>query len=179
MPWAMARMHEAGVVDRVISGVHIGASCARHPLVEAAAWTLRSPDAVVGLLTAASARPLTDAFARGTWLPVPTGGTVPRSRTAALEVVQVAPRFIDPAGGVELGISTVEVLGVGLRLTDPDRTACDLWKSPRRVAAEHALTALRRPVESADFVLPRSDRLGRHLGLWGRIEPVVQGMMAR
>jgi hypothetical protein len=179
MPWAMARMHEAGVVDRVISGVYLGASCARHPLVEAAAWTLRYPDAVVGLLTAASAHQLTDAFARGTWLLVPKGGTVPRSRTAALEVVQVAPRFIDPAGGVELGISTLEVHGVGLRLTDPDRTVLDLWKYPRRVAAEHALTALRRRVLSADFVLPRFARLGRHLGVWGRIEPVVQGMMAR
>lgn len=78
----------------------------------------------------------------------------------------MAPRCIDPAGGVGRGISTLEVHGVGLRPTDPDRTALDLGK-------------LRRRVQSADLVLPRFARLGRHLGVWGRVEPVGQGMMAR
>lgn len=176
-PWAMTRMVEAGVVERVVAGVYVGATCDGHPLIEAAAWTLRYPAAVACLLTAATYHQLADAFARGTRLFVPKGSTVPRSRTAPLEIVQVAPRFIDPEQDEENGITRLLVHGVDLRLTDPDRTVLDLWKYPRRVASEHALTALRRRFQSPDFELSRFARLGRHLGMWRRIEPVLQGMM--
>ncbi len=178
-PWAMTRMLEANVLDRVVSGIYIGAHCERHPLIEAAAWTLRYPSAVACLLTAATYHHLTDAFARGTWLFVAKGSTVPRSRTAPLEVVQVAQQLIEPEHDEENGITRMVVHGVDLRLTNPDRTVLDLWKYPRRVASEHALTALSRRVLSADFELPRFARLGRQLGIWRRIEPVLQGMMIR
>lgn len=178
-PWAMTRMLEAGVVDRVVAGVYVGATRDRHPLIEAAAWTLRYPSAVAGLLTAATYHHLTNAFTRGTWMFVPRGSTVPRSRTAPIVIVQVAPRFIDPEQDDENGITRLVVHGVDLRLTNPDRTVLDLWKYPRRVASEHALTALRRHARSPDFDLPRFARLGRHLGVWRRIEPVLQGMMVR
>ncbi len=178
-PWAMTRLVEAGVLDRVIAGVYVGAHHDRQPLIEAAAWTLRYPAAVACLLTAATYHQLTDAFARGTWLFVPKGSTVPRSRTAPLEIIQVAPRFIDPEQDKANGVVRLPVHGVDLRLTDPDRTVLDLWKYPKRVASEHALTALRRRVQSPDFELPRFARLGRRLGTWRRIEPVVQGMMVR
>ena len=177
--WAMARMAESGAIERVVSGVYVGASCARHPLIEAAAWTLRYPSAVTCLLTAATYHQLTDAFSRGTWVFVPKGSTVPRSRTAAVEVVQTAPRFIDPAHDSDNGIARIVVHGVDLRLTDPDRTVVDLWKYPRRISAEHALTALRNRVQRQDFELPRFARLGRRLGAWHRLEPVVQGLMLR
>jgi hypothetical protein len=178
-PWAMTRMVEAGVIERVVAGVYVAATCDRHPLIEAAAWTLRHPSAVVCLLTTANQYQLTDAFTRGTWLFAPKGSTVPRSRTAPLEVVQVAPRLIDPEQDEENGITRLLVHGVDLRLTNADRTVLDLWKYPRRVPSEHALTALRRRVKSPDFELPRFARLGRHLGMWRRIEPVLQGMMIR
>lgn len=178
-PWAMTRMLEAGVLDRVVAGVYVGATGERHPLIEAAAWTLRYPSAVACLLTAATFHQLTDAFAGGTWLFVPKGSTVPRSRTAPIESVQVAPRFIDPASDEDNGVSTLVVHGVEMRVTDPDRTVLDLWKYPRRVSSEHALIALRRRVETPQFELPRFARLGRHLGVWRRVEPVLQGMMVR
>lgn len=178
-PSAMARMHEAGVLDRVVAGVYVGAHQERHPLIEAAAWTLRYPSAVAGLLTAASFHELTDAFTRGTWLLVAKGTTVPRSRTSCVEVVQVAQQFIDPEHDGDNGITRLVVHGVDLRLTGPDRTVLDLWKYPRRIAAEHALTALSRRIRAKAFALPRFARLGRQLGVWSRIEPIVQGMMAR
>jgi hypothetical protein len=134
---------------------------------------------VAGLLTAATYHQLTDAFTGGTWLLVPKGSSVPRSRTTPLRIVQVAPRFIDPTQDEENGLSHLIVHGVNVRITNPDRTLLDLWKYPRRVASEHALTALGRRVQASDFELPRFARLGRHLGVWRRVAPVVQGMLVR
>ena len=178
-PWTMSRMQESGVLERVIPGVYISASCAKSPLLEPAGWTLRFPTAVVGLLTAASYYQLTDAFTQGVWLLVPKGGTVPRSRTAAVQVVQIHPQWVEPASDAENGITHIVTHGIDLRITTPERTVLDLWKYPRRITSEHALTALRRLVQSPDFSLPRFARLGRHLGGWTRIEPVLQGMMVR
>jgi hypothetical protein len=176
---AMARMQKAGVVDRVAPGVYIGASRKRSPLAEAAAWSLRYPGAVACLLTAAVHHRLTDAFARGTWLFVAKRTSVPRSRHARLQVVQIAPRFIDAGLDPENGIISVKVHGTTLRITGPDRTAIDLWRYPRRIAQEHALEALRRRSRADDFKLPSFARLARRLGAWPRLEPVLQGMMLR
>ena len=62
---AMARAEDAGVLRRVVPGVYLGAEHGTGPLTEGAGWTLRHPDAVVGLLTAALVHDLCDTFPRG------------------------------------------------------------------------------------------------------------------
>lgn len=176
---AMARMESAGVLQRLAPGVYLGVAHRQHGLAEAAAWTVRYPRAVVCLLTAAIHHGLTDAFGRGTWLFVPKGTSVPRSRSGGLQVVQVVPRLVDPGHDHENGIMVVHVHGMDLRVTDPDRTVLDLWRYPLRVASEHGLEALHRRVSATDFDLPRFARLGRRLGSWNRIQDLVQGMIIR
>jgi len=176
---AMSRMEVEGVLERILPGVYVGTEHLHHPLIRAAAWTLKYPRAVACLLTAAAWHDLTDAFPRGTWLYVPKGTTVPRSRVARVEVVQTAPRFIDPMKDEEIGVVGVEVHGVQVRITNPDRTTLDLWRYPRRVPAEYALDALSRRFRAEDFYLPGFARLGRRLGVWRRVEPVVQGLVLR
>lgn len=176
---AMARLEREGVLQRIIPGVYLGARHPRHPLIEVAAWTLRHPNVVVCLLTAAVFHDLTDAFARGTWLFVPVGASVPRSSVVKVNVVQTAPRFIDPAVDGELGIVKLDVHGVEVRVTDPDRTTLDLWRYPRRVASENAVDALRRRVSTPGFDTPRFARLARKLEVWDRVEPILRGLMLR
>ena len=178
-PDAMGRLEREGVLYRVIPGVYLGAQHSRHPLIEAAAWVLRHPHAVVCLLTAAVYHDLVDAFARGTWLFVPLGCSVPRSRVVQVHVVQTAPKFVDPALDEENGISMIHVHGIGVRITDPDRTTLDLWRYPRRVSSEHAIEALRRRVRAEGFEMPRFARLARRLNVWDRVERVVQGLSLR
>lgn len=178
-PGAMSRMEQEGAVERVIPGVYVGAGQDQHPLIEAAAWTLRHPLAVACLLTAAVHHGLTDAFTRGVWLYVPKGASPPRSVVVPVHAIQTAPRFVDPDCDAENGIATVAVHGVDVRVTGPDRTVLDLWRYPRRIAAEHALEALRRRAHAADFHLPAFARLGRRLGVWSRLEAVVQGLALR
>ncbi|MCB9766052.1 MAG: hypothetical protein H6739_40125 [Alphaproteobacteria bacterium] len=183
---AMSRMYREGALERIVPGVYLGADHAHHPLTEAAAWTLKHPYAVVGLLTAAVFHDLTDAFSGGTWLFVPKGLSPPRSSTSPVQVVQTAPRFIDPDEDDANGVISLTVHGVCVRVTEPDRTTLDLWRYPQHISAEHALQALRRRVEAPDFHLPalarlgkRLDRLGGHVSVWPRVEPVLQGLMLR
>lgn len=174
---AMSRMEVEGVVTRIAPAIYLGAEVTQHPLAETAGWTLRYPDAVAGLLTAAVHFDLTNAFARGIWLFVSKGTTVPRSRTATLQVVQTSPRFIDGEQDSDNGIDRLLVHGVQLRITNRDRTVIDLSRYPRRIPREYALVALKRWVSSADFQMPRFARLAKRLGAWRSIEPIVQGLV--
>lgn len=178
-PEALSRAEKSGVVVRVAPGVYLGAGHQRGRLTQGAAWTLRHPNAVVGLLTAAVFHDLTDAFPRGTWMLVPIGGSVPRSAANPLQVVQVAPWSIDPADDADLGIVTVHLHGVSVRMTGPARTVVDIWRFPRRVSVEHALTALRRYSKVDDFQVPDLARLARRFGAWGSMGPVVRGLLLR
>lgn len=176
--YALAQAERAGVVERLAPGVYIGAHVARHPLAEAAAWTIRQPEVVACLLTAAAYHRLTDAFEHGIWLFAPVGTSPPRSRTRAVGVVQVVPRLVEREHDEELDIEAVMVHGVRVRVTGPDRTALDLWRYPQLVAGEHALGALRARVSDPRFRIPAFARLARALDVWTRIEPVLQGMTA-
>ena len=178
-PDAMSRSTHDGVLERVIPGVYVGARHQQHPLIEAAAWTLRFNGAVVCLLTAAAFHDLTDAFPRGTWLYVAKGESRPRSRVVAVHVVQTAPKYISPDHAKQTGIVKKKVHGVDIRITGADRTTLDLWRYPHRIAREHALEALRRRVRAEGFHLPSFARLANRLGIWSKVEPIVQGLVLR
>jgi hypothetical protein len=174
-PEALVKAAKAGRVERVVPGVYLAAGVRRHALAEAAAWTLRQPAAVIALSTAAVFHGLTDAFERGTWLFVPKGASPPRSTTTPVHSVVVLPELLDGATG-DLGLQTLPVHGVDVRLTGPDRTVVDLWRYVRLVPREYALEALRRRVRAPGFRPAALARLARRLGVWGKMEPVVQGM---
>ena len=176
----MSRMYREGVLDRILPGVYLGARHPQHPLVEAAAWTVKHPQAVTGLLSAAVHHGLTDAFTGGAWLFVPKGTSPPRSTVVPVHVIQTAPRYIAADHDQENGILTLMVHGVPLRITGPDRTVLDLWRYPRHISREHALEALRRRVGSDPFHAPSFARLGRRLdNVWSKVEGIVQGMVLR
>lgn len=176
---SMARAVAYGGLRRIVPGVYLGVEHATGPLTEGAGWTLRHPDAVVGLLTAALVHDLTDAFPRGTWLFVPKGSSPPRSASFPVQVIQTTPRHIAAKHDDENGIERRQVHGVTIRLTGLDRTVIDLWRYPRRIPEEFALEALRRRAKLDNFRVPDFARLARRLGAWGRMEPVVQGLMLR
>lgn len=176
---AFPQAEHAGAIDRIVPGVYLGPQWPRQRLTEAAAWTLRHPNVVACLITAAAYHELTDAFERGTWLLVPHGSSPPRSRTSGVHVVQVAPWLIAPEEDGENGIVRVNAHGVTVRVTGPDRTVLDLWRYPRLISAEHALVALRRRVSTRGFNVPAFARLARRLGAWSKVEQVLQGMMVR
>ncbi len=172
---AYAERH--GLVHQIINGVYIGADHVQHPLIEVAAWTLHHPLVVGGLVTAAVHHQLTTAFERGSWLFVPLGSSPPRSRTRDIHVIQATGKYVSPQFDALNGIIRLQIHGVQIRITDPDRTTIDLWRYPRHIPAEFALDALRRRTRARDFRIADFARLARRLSAWSRIEPVVQGML--
>jgi hypothetical protein len=174
-PGAMSRMEMEGVVERVVPGVYIGAH-QKSPLTPAAGWCLRRPDAVVGLLTAASHYGYVDAHPRGTWLFVPKGTSPPRSKTAPVQVLQTM-HYIDPAEDQETGIERPIVHGVKVRMTGRDRTVLDLWRHRRRISIEHAHAALRRHVAHRSFDLARFRALAERLGVWNKLATAVGALL--
>lgn len=178
-PSVLAALERDGHLRRVLHGVYVGVGHPVHRLIEGAAWMLRRPHAVIGLLTAAVYHDLTDAFARGTWLLVPAGTSASGSRVDAVNVVQVVPRSLDPDHDVENGIRALEVHGVRTRITSPDRTVLDLFKYPRRIPREYALDALRRRVAAHDFDRPAFIRLAQRLDVWDKLELLVEGLTLR
>ncbi len=176
---AMSRMSREGVIERIIPGVYLGSQHEQHSLTEAAAWTLKHPQAVACLLTAAAYHDLTDAFAGGSWLYVPKGSSPPRSTVVPVHVIQTVPRYIEPEHDGVNDIIAVIIHGVGVRITGPNRTTLDLWRYPKRISAEHALEALRRRVQADDLRIPAFARLARRLDIWPKIEPVMQGLVLR
>lgn len=178
-PAALAHAERRSLVTRLAPGVYLGADHPEHPLSEAAAWSLRHPRAVACLFTAAVHHDLVTAFARGTWLFVPWGASRPRSRTATVHAIQLRERLLDPATDDDNGVQTLRIHGVDLRITGPDRTVVDLFRHRRHVPIEHALTALQRRASASDFRVPTFARLARRVGVWSRIEGVVQGLMLR
>lgn len=176
---ALAYAERRGILRQVIRGVYLGATHVEHPLLDLAAWTLRHPSAVGGLLTAAVYHDLTNAFADGTWLFIPQGKSPPRSRIEPLHVVQTSGRWILPQFDDLNGISRLQVHGVEVRLTSRERTTLDLWRYPRHISAEHAIDALRRCVREPGFRLPEFARLAKRLDAWDHVERVLQGLMLR
>lgn len=178
-PTVLGGLAQDGHLRRIVQGVYVGASHPVHPLIEGAAWTLRRPSAVLGLMTAAVYFDLTDAFARGTWLLVPAGTSAAASRVDPVNIVQVVPWCVDPEQDIENGVVVLEVHGVRLRITGPDRTTLDLFKYPRRIPREYALESLRRRVAADDFDKARFVRLALRLDVWARIELLVEGLALR
>lgn len=171
------RLLTADRLERIAPAVYLPTNVARHPLAEAAAWSLRYDNAVICLLTAAVYYDLTDAFARGIWLAVPKGTTRPRSKATTILAIETSADLLDPAFDDENGIESIQVHGSTVRITGRDRTVLDLWKYRTNVPSEYALVALKRRVRDPDFVYSSFARLGRRLRVWNRVGPVVQGLL--
>jgi predicted transcriptional regulator of viral defense system len=169
-PAILSRLAQRGELNRVRRGVYLGSKIDPHPLYEAAAVVKRTPRAVVGLLTALEYYRLTTSWPDGVWVLVPRDRNPPQGEV--LHVVRVLPKFLD----LSLGIDTLEVHGVTVKITDPTRSVLDCWKHTRRVSGTVALEALRE-LRISDHWNGRSlYRLARRLGVWTRLRPYVEAL---
>lgn len=175
--YALVHAEAGGAIERVVQGVYLPSGARRELLTEAAAWCLRQPASVCAMLTAAAHHDLTDAFEQGTWLFVPKGASPPRSSVSVVRTMVLSPLLL-VGDDAELGIETVVVHRVPMRITGADRTVLDLWRYPKVVAREHALAALRRHTRRKGFRLPVFARIAKRIGVWKTVEPVLQGMLA-
>jgi len=169
-PSILSRLASHGELNRIRRGVYLGANIDPHPLHEAAAVVKRTPRAVVGLLTALEYYRLTTTWPDGIWILTPRDQNPPQEE--GLHVVRARPDLLDE----NLGIDSIEVHGVTVRITNPTRTLLDCWKYTRRVSRTIALEALQELRRSEHWDGRAMYRLARRLGLWTRLRPYVEAI---
>lgn len=174
--YVLQRQVEAGELDRIVRGVYLSADVDRHPLVEAAAVALRTPNAVIGLLSALVFYELTTEWSGGVWMLIPRGQAVPQSQEFDIHAVRVLPEFIDQQHDSGLGIATIPVHGVSLRITDPIRTVIDCLKHKRRIRRGIALDALRVLRHSEHWDGARFYQLAQRFRVWEGVRLYLEGM---
>jgi predicted transcriptional regulator of viral defense system len=140
---ALTRLVQQGKLERVARGVYAPPGTttnAHHSLAEIA---LRVPHAAVCLLSALEYHDLTTQHPFERWIAVPT-----RTRKPALEGVRV--HFFD-ARTFEVGLETVEIDGVPVRIYNPARTVADCFKYRNKIGLDIALEALRQGLKEKRF----------------------------
>jgi predicted transcriptional regulator of viral defense system len=168
----LSRLVEAGELRRVGRGVYLGAAMKLHPLWEAAAFSLRVPRAVIGLLTALEYYDLTTSWADGLWVLVPRSRNPPQSKESQLKVVRVQEALLEP----RLGIDRIEVHGVTVQITSPTRTVLDCWRYASRIPRSEARSALKALRRSEYWNGRELFTLATGTQLWRRIQPYVEGL---
>lgn len=159
------------IAARVCQGVWLGTKFARTPWTLLAAWTVRYPQAVGGLLMTAVHFGLLDLpqEEKPIWLLIPRtekGSYVP----ADIRLIEVPPQRIDPLLDEEQGVLREKHHGVQIRYMGKDRTIFELFRSWDRPSVklppQVVVEALERRVQQEDFDLEAFADLGDRLGLW-------------
>lgn len=134
---AVRRLVSSGRVERISRGVYSLAERTPEQYESLAETALRHPRAVVCLLSAARLHDLTTSNTPYVWIALPHG-----TRAPAVDGISLKTKFWRNPKLFELGVETIEVAGVPVRVTDPARTITDLFRPHNRMIDERAHEAL-------------------------------------
>lgn len=134
--YALYRMLDEGVVERVSRGVYRLVDLPPLGDPDLAVVALRIPGAVVCLVSALAFHELTTQVPHAVWIALPRGSRTPRLEHPPLSVHRFA------RAAYEAGIETHGVDGVPIRVYGPEKTLADLFKFRNRVGMDVVLEAL-------------------------------------
>lgn len=158
---AIARMVERGELERVTRGVYTSPSANLSTHQRLAEIALRTPHAAVCLLSTLEYHDLTTQLPHEVWIAVPS-----RSRKPKLDGVSV--QFFD-ARHFEVGLETVSIDGVAVRIYSPARTVADCFKYRQKIGLDVALEALGQGLRERRFT---RDELWQMAGIC-RVQRVI------
>jgi predicted transcriptional regulator of viral defense system len=158
---AISRMVQRGQLERLARGVYATPSTATDAHRSLAEVALRAPNAAVCLLSALEYHDLTTQLPFEVWIAVPT-----RSRKPKLGGVRV--QFFD-ARYFEVGLETVNVDGVPVRVYNAARTVADCFKYRHKIGLDVGLEALKQGLRERRFT---RDELWRMAGVC-RVQRVI------
>ena len=135
-PQAIADALRAGVITRAAPGAYHATSTAIQPeMLAVAVSCLRTPRAIVCLLSAAYLCNLTDAPPPVTWLALPIGSHAPKKGEGRQQILH----WSHP-GAFDAGVVQTQLCGVTVRHTSAARTVVDLFRYSRYLAGDEAGT---------------------------------------
>jgi len=134
-----------------------------------AAFALRRPDAVFGLLTALSHHDLTDQLPRTVDVFIPNTTPAPRFTDIPHRVVRQQPALL------EVGVQAWSVLGVETRIVGPARAVVDAFRFSRYINLQVAIEALRIYLEEG---LPIANlvEVAQRFDTFRRLKPYLRAL---
>lgn len=131
---------------------------------------IRKPDAVVCLTSALFYHRLTTTVPPAVVIGLDAGRHAPRWRYPAIEVVYLNPTRWP------LGIDTVEIEGIPVRITDPARTVVDHFRFRKTHGTPLFLEALRTGLSDRIVTAEQCWSAAEHLGVQDDIRPYLDAL---
>ena len=158
---SIGRLVARGQLERLGRGVYAATDAETGAHSSLAAVALRAPGAGICLLSALEYHDLTTQHPFEVWIAVPS-----RARKPRMDGVRV--HSFD-ARSFEVGLETVEIDGVPVRVYSPARTVADCFKYRHKIGLDVALEALGQGLRARRFT---RDELWRMAGVC-RVQRVV------
>lgn len=123
----LRRMAEKGLLDSPARGVYIKSGYEPHMLDEHLAVSKRAPGIVFNLYSAARIHDITQQEPNALWIGLPPTHKNPPTMGGEF-YLDINPLRWNRVIDVEVGIETISLRGVDLKLTNPERTVVDMWR---------------------------------------------------
>jgi predicted transcriptional regulator of viral defense system len=123
-PQTLRRMVDDGRISSPGLGLYQSADAAFDEREQFAAVSRAVPSSIVWLLSAAALHRITQVMPADIWIAVP--GT--HRGSVEMGMTSIRATRLSRARDLEIGIDTVTVHGVDVRVTNPARTVVDLWR---------------------------------------------------
>ncbi|HLB56362.1 MAG TPA: type IV toxin-antitoxin system AbiEi family antitoxin domain-containing protein [Coxiellaceae bacterium] len=133
----LARMVSAGLLQKVSRGLYRQSNTQMSEKEEMVNIALRVPQAIFCLFTALQFHELTTQLPREIWIAMPQGSHKPKIDYPPLQMIQLTKKIYD------VGIDTVIVDQVPIRIYNPAKTVVDCFKFRNKIGLDVALEALK------------------------------------
>lgn len=133
----LARMISAGLLQKVSHGLYRQSHTQMSEKEEMVNIALRVPQAIFCLFTALQFHELTTQLPRQIWIALPQGSHKPKIDYPPLQMIQLTKKIYD------VGIDTVIVDQVPIRIYNPAKTVVDCFKFRNKIGLDVALEALK------------------------------------
>lgn len=170
VPEALARLLDAGLVERLRRGVyrHSQADHGLYPeFVEAIA---QAPHAAIGLLSALAYHGLSTVIPDKVYLIQPKTARVPRIDWPRTIIVKTTPATFE-------GIIRMDVGEAQVPMTEPAKTVADCWKHRKMVGTEIAIEALRDYLRRPGASLQLLRTYAAHDRVLNVMTPYIESML--
>lgn len=153
------RLTERGLLTSPVRGVYIRPDFEPHILDDHLLVAKRAPNVIFNLYSAARIHDITQVEPNDLWIGLPPSDKNPPQMGDEFHLELAALRWARPED-TEIGLETIELRGVGLKLTNAERTVVDMWRYSRhnpslkqqheRITDEHMMQCLGAYLEAND-----------------------------
>lgn len=151
----LARMIEAGVLEKVARGLYRKSGVLVSENEELITVAKKTPKAVFCLFTALRFHDLTTQPARGVWIAMPHGSHAPAMQYPHVKMIQLTGQVYSS------GIETVVTDHVKIKVYNPAKTVVDCFKFRNKIGLDVALEALKDALRKKKVTLDELYRFAK------------------